>query len=144
MSVVKPDNWRELVVAEALSWLGTPYHHMADVKGAGVDCAMFLVRVFCDIGVAPQFDPRPYQQHFYLHHTEERYLGWVAKYAHRVEHAEPGDILIYRFGRAAGHGAIALDDDYMIHSYMPAGCVDRVERRAPLPHGTLDSIWSPA
>lgn len=139
---MKPDNWRELVVKEALSWHKTPYHHMADVKGVGVDCAMFLVRVFCDLGLAPAFDPRPYQQHFYLHHTEERYLAWVAKYCTKVETAQRGDVLVYRFGRAAGHGVIVLDDNYMIHAYAPDRCVSIVERRTPLLHGTLDSCWS--
>jgi cell wall-associated NlpC family hydrolase len=136
-------DWRALVVAEARSWIGTPYHHMADVKHHGVDCAMLLVRVYCDTGIAPSFDPRPYQQHFYLHHTDERYLAWVAKYTRRVEHAKPGDLAIYRFGRAAGHGAIIVDDTYMIHSYAPAGRVEFVERRAPLIRGELDSLWSP-
>lgn len=32
------DLQRAAVVAEARSWIGTPYHNCADVKGAGVDC----------------------------------------------------------------------------------------------------------
>jgi cell wall-associated NlpC family hydrolase len=31
---------RAAVVAEARSWLGTPFHHQGRVKAAGVDCAM--------------------------------------------------------------------------------------------------------
>ena len=50
---------RVAVVAAARSWLGTPYHHAADVKGrkGGVDCAMLLVRVYCDLGLVEPFDP---------------------------------------------------------------------------------------
>ena len=33
------DALRERVVAEALSWLGTPYAHRQRLKGVGVDCA---------------------------------------------------------------------------------------------------------
>jgi cell wall-associated NlpC family hydrolase len=36
---------RAAVVAEARTWIKTPWRHMADIKGAGVDCAMLLVRV---------------------------------------------------------------------------------------------------
>ena len=41
---------REKIVAEARSWIGTPYHNCADIKGVGVDCGMLLVRVFVDLG----------------------------------------------------------------------------------------------
>ena len=54
---------RQRIVEEARSWLGTPYHHQAMVKGAGVDCAMILVAVYRAVGLIPAgFDPRPYPQ----------------------------------------------------------------------------------
>ena len=61
------------------SWIGTPYHHAADVKGrtGGVDCAMLLVRVYCDRGLVEKFDPRPYTRDWFLHRNEERYLGFL-------------------------------------------------------------------
>ena len=68
---------RAAVVAAARSWLGTPYHHAADVRGAGVDCAMLLVRVYCDLGLVEPFDPRPYTRDWFLHRDEERYLGFL-------------------------------------------------------------------
>ena len=37
---------RNRVCRIARSWLGTPYHHMGRVKGAGVDCAMFPLEVY--------------------------------------------------------------------------------------------------
>jgi cell wall-associated NlpC family hydrolase len=52
---------RARVVKEAVGWLGTPYRHQADIKGAGVDCGMLLVRVFVDTGLVAPFDPRPYE-----------------------------------------------------------------------------------
>ena len=65
---------REKVVAEAKSWIGTPYHNCADVKGVGCDCGMLLVRVFVDLGIVEPFDPRPYAHDWHLHRGEERYL----------------------------------------------------------------------
>ena len=68
---------RHVIVREARSWVRTPYHAQADIKGAGVDCGMLLVRVFVDSGLVPPFDPRPYADDWYLHRSEERYLGFI-------------------------------------------------------------------
>ncbi len=76
---------RAAVVAAARAWIGTPYHHMADIKGVGVDCAMLLVRVYCDLGLVERFDPRPYTQDWMLHRNEERYLGFLLTRARMVE-----------------------------------------------------------
>jgi len=135
------DEQRAAVVAEARTWLGTKYHHAADVKKHGVDCAMILVRVYCDLGFAPKFDPRPYPAQWYLHRDEERYMGWIAKYCDKTEKPKPGDMALYRFGRCAAHGAIIVDDTYMIHAYQPAEKVQLVERRF-FDH-RLDSYWCP-
>jgi cell wall-associated NlpC family hydrolase len=137
------DNWRKAVVDEAMSWVGTPYHHLGDVKGAGVDCAMILVRVYCDLGLAPVFDPRPYAAQWYLHRDEERYLAWIERYCDRVDYAQPADIALYRVGRCAAHGAIVISDSLMVHAYAPAGAVELRERWAPLSHAKLDSLWAP-
>lgn len=136
------DQWRKDVVTEAMTWLGTPYHHLAAVKRHGVDCAMILVRVFGDLKLIPCVDPRPYSPQWFLHQDEEIYLSWVEKYFVRVEKAQPADLALYRLGRCAAHGAIVIDDDYMIHAYMPSRCVEIRERRAALAHGKLDSLWT--
>ncbi len=75
---------RAAVVAEARSWIGTRYHNCADVKGAGVDCGMLLVRVFVDTGLCQPFDPRPYPPDWHLHRSEERYLGFLFDRCHEV------------------------------------------------------------
>lgn len=114
---------RAQVCQEARSWLSTPYHHLADVKGAGVDCAMLLVRVYADLGLAPsELDPRPYAPDWHLHRGEEKYLGWVEQFAHPVAVPQPGDMVLWRFARAFSHGAIVLDaDGGIIHAYRDAG-----------------------
>ena len=82
---------RAAVVAAARSWIGTPYHHAADVKGrqGGVDCAMLLVRVYCDLGLVEPFDPRPYTRDWMLHRDEERYLGFLLARAKRFGRPGP-------------------------------------------------------
>lgn len=120
----------ERVVAEALSWLGTPYHHAADIKGVGVDCAMLLVRVFVDTGIVEPFDPRPYPPDWYLHHDEERFLGWIAKFGRRLHEGEAqelGDVRLYTVGRCVSHGGIVIGEGMMAHADRAAGKVVRCE-----------------
>lgn len=113
---------QQAVVAEARTWLGTKHIHQAAVKGAGVDCAFLLVRVYHAVGLIPVIDPRPYPRDWHLHRSDERYLGWVEQYADRVETPEPGDVVLYQFGRCVSHGGIVVDWPTIIHSYSGVGC----------------------
>jgi cell wall-associated NlpC family hydrolase len=116
---------RQAVCAEAMTWLRTPYLHAADIKGVGVDCAMLVVRVYVAQGLAPaDLDPRPYPPDWHMHRSEERYMGWVQRFGERVDAPLPGDVVMWKFGRAFSHGAIVLDAaGGIIHAYREAGCV---------------------
>ena len=133
---------RRSIVAEAQSWLRTRYMHGCDVKGleGGVDCAMLLVRVFCDLKLVPPIDPRPYAREWHLHHSEEKYLGWIKQYGVQVEVPQPGDIALYRIGLCVSHGAIVIDDNLVLHAWAESNCVEYRERRAL--RKWLDSYWS--
>jgi len=116
---------RARVVEAARRWLGTPYHHAADLKGVGVDCAMILVRVFCDLGLVEPFDPRPYTRDWMLHRDDERYLGCLLARAREVEQPQPADVMLFRVGRCYAHGGIVtkLDPLTIVHAFLPARCV---------------------
>jgi len=120
-------NRRADVCAEALTWLRTPYHHCADVKGAGVDCAMLLVAVFRSLGLVPAtLDPRPYAPAWFLHRDEEQFLGWLQRHGAEVERPQPGDVAVWKFGRCFSHGAIVISSaGDIVHSYREAGMVVR-------------------
>lgn len=118
---------RQAVVDEARSWLRTPYINCGDVKGVGVDCAMLLVRVYCDLGLVPAFDPRPYSPDWFLHRDEEKYLGWIKDYAEPVDDPQPGDVVLFKFGRTVSHGGIVVAPDLMIHAYRSSGNVELCE-----------------
>ncbi len=120
------------IVAEARRWLGTPYHPQGDLLGVGVDCAMLLVRVFCDLQLVPMIDPRPYPPDWHLHRGEERFLGWITDRAVRVKDPLPGDVALYRFGRCVSHGGIVDEvtpEVTIIHASLTAKCVERAEVR---------------
>lgn len=113
---------RAAVVAAARSWIGTPYHNCADIKGVGVDCGMLLVRVFVDAGLCAPFDPRPYPADWHLHRGEERYLGFLADRCGEVADPSPGDIVMLRYGRCYAHGGIITSADpfTIVHAFHPA------------------------
>ena len=127
---------RAAVVAEARSWIATKYHNCADLKGVGVDCGMLIVRVFCDTGLLPPFDPRPYPPDWHLHRSEEKYLEFVRRHGAKVDAPQPGDIAMFQFGRCQAHSGIVTVATPLtiVHAYQPSRCVleDEVARDANL------------
>ena len=122
---------RSAVVAAARSWIGTPYHNCADIKGVGVDCGMLLVRIFVDTGLCAPFDPRPYPVDWHLHRSDERYLGFIQGRGREVKEALPGDIIMLRYGRAYSHGGVVTKTEPMtiVHAFHQARCVLEEEMR---------------
>jgi NlpC/P60 family putative phage cell wall peptidase len=114
---------REGVVAEAISWIGTPFHHAARVKGAGVDCLMLLAEVYERAGVMAHVEPPFYVADWHLHQNAERYLEGLLAYAREVREPRPGDVALFRFGRTFSHGAIVVAWPRLIHAYWAIGVV---------------------
>ena len=112
---------RAAVVGEARSWIGTPYHNCADIKGAGVDCAMLLAEVYERCGLVAHVDAGYYPPDWHLHRDAERYLDRLLLYAREVEGLPlPGDAAVFRFGRTFSHGAIVIAWPVVIHAYWAA------------------------
>jgi len=106
------ESQRAEVVRVARSFIGTPYHHMGRVKGAGVDCATLLAEVYYEAGVLKEpVAIEYYPMDWHLHRDDERYLQMVQRYCREIpaERVAPGDIVIYHFGRAWSHGGIVID-----------------------------------
>jgi cell wall-associated NlpC family hydrolase len=108
---------RARFIDAAKSYLGTPYHHRAFLKGVGVDCATLLICAGADAGLIEPFEPPLYAQQFNLHHSDEVYLDIVTKICHEVqEPALPGDIALWRFGRCFSHAAIVIAWPTVLHA----------------------------
>jgi cell wall-associated NlpC family hydrolase len=122
---------RALVVQEARSWLGTPYHHHGRVKGVGVDCAQLLCAVFETCGLVPHVDTGFYPVDWHLHRGEELFVQTLAPHAVQLQDdapRAPGDVFVFRYGRTFSHGAIYVDDDsagrgLLVHSYVGRGVI---------------------
>lgn len=117
----------------AKTWLLTPFHHEARVKGHGVDCLQLIIGVYQEAGLLPadiDKDVYPYAYDAHLHDPEEQYIaaleshGWI-----EVDQPHMGDVVLIKVGRRYSHGAIAIDYPLCIHSYIGLGVcyVDAIE-----------------
>lgn len=127
---------RAAVVAEALTWVGTPFHHAARAKGAGVDCVNLLVAVYAAVGLGPGGDIAYYPIDWHMHKDEPRFLAAVEANADRLgpdETPQPGDVAMFRYGRHAAHGGIVLEWPLVVHAWRDVGRVVITEAdRGPL------------
>jgi NlpC/P60 family putative phage cell wall peptidase len=136
---------RSQVVAEARSWVGTPYHHQGHVKGQGVDCGWLPIMCFRLIGAVPMdFDPGNYSSDWYMHKSEERYLAFVERFARQVDAAaaRPADIALFKIGKCLSHTSILIGGRLMVHANRKASQVEiaRVDQCEITRH--LHSYWS--
>ena len=116
---------RAAIINEARSWLGTPYHHQAALKGIGCDCIGLLRGIFAAFGGIVDL-PADYSPSWHVHRAEERLREGLSRYGTEIPllSARPGDILLFGIGRGpAAHGAVLIEPDIMIHAYAEAGAV---------------------
>jgi len=109
------------IIAEARSWIGTPYRHQASLKGVGCDC-LGLVR-----GVWRAFHTRepepmpPYAPDWAEAGGRETLAEAAARHLTPIEPSSfaPGDLLLFRWraGMPAKHAAIATAPDRMVHAH---------------------------
>jgi cell wall-associated NlpC family hydrolase len=125
-----PSDLRALLQDEAQRWIGTPYHHQACVRGAGVDCLMLLVATFQAAGALPAtVDPRPYAPQWHMHRSEEVYLAGLEAFLRPLaatEPLKPGDVAVWKFGRTFSHAGVvvqAVCGLEVVHALADAGAV---------------------
>jgi cell wall-associated NlpC family hydrolase len=118
---------RAAIVAEAESWLRTPYHSNAAVKGSGADCGLFPLDVYTRV-LGFKAPPLPkYVQQWNLHRNDETYLEYARAFPNIIEISEaqlqPGDFALWRIGRVYSHGAIVTAWPKIIHAFNPRGVI---------------------
>ena len=102
---------RAAVIAEAMTWLGTPWRHMARLKGVGVDCANLPIAVYGACGLIEPFDPPPYPRDWHIHRNEERIVPVIERFGREIDpaQAQTADLLVFRIGRVFSHCAIVVE-----------------------------------
>ncbi|MDP8997126.1 MAG: NlpC/P60 family protein [Pseudomonadota bacterium] len=119
---------RAAIVAEAISWIGTPFHDDSRIKGVGVDCAQFVAAVYLATGATPQFETPRYVAQWFLHRDEERLMDFVKQFGKEIQEADAkaGDLVLYKIGRAYAHAAIIIDwPNEIIHAHFQSRMVVR-------------------
>jgi NlpC/P60 family putative phage cell wall peptidase len=109
------------IVAEALSWLGTPYRHQGMRKGIGCDCIGLVLGVWRTVyGTAPEW-PGTYAPDWAEAGGEERLLAAARRHCIEKQGAEfsAGDLILFRWRPhlPAKHAAIMVGTDRFIHAY---------------------------
>jgi NlpC/P60 family putative phage cell wall peptidase len=124
---------RQDIVAEARSWIGTPYLHQASLKGVGCDCLGLVRGVWrALIGAEPERAP-PYAPDWAEASGEEALAQAAARHLVAVPLAScqpssasgggsgwgPGDVLLFRWraNLPAKHAAIVVSADTMVHAH---------------------------
>jgi len=112
---------RERIIAEARSWIGTPYRHQASLKGMGCDCLGLVRGVWRALyGAEPELVPA-YSPDWAEASGEEKLAAAARR--HLIEIApgdvQPGDLLLFRWRQhlPAKHAAILSAPGRMIHAY---------------------------
>ena len=112
---------RDRIVASARTWLGTPYHHQASLRGAGCDCLGLVRGVWRDLyGNEPEPTP-PYSPYWAQQGSGETLALAAARHLVPVGlgNVRPGDVLLFRW-RAhlpAAHCAILAEPDRILHAH---------------------------
>ena len=101
---------RSTIVAEARSWIGTPYRHQASLKGVGCDCLGLVRGVWrAAIGIEPERAP-PYSRDWAEASGEETFARAARNHLAEIDPALvlPGDVLLFRYAPRypAKHAAI--------------------------------------
>lgn len=104
------------VLAEARSWLGTPFVWQASLKGVGCDCKGFVAGALRGLGL-PEGDGLYARIADYGPRVPvPLLLKGLAETLERTEHPQPGDILLLRMGGLPCHLGFHAGDQF-IHTY---------------------------
>ena len=122
----------DLVIAVARSWLGTPYHDQASLRGVGCDCLGLARGVWREV-VGPERLPiAPYSRDWGESGPREVLAEGARRMMPEVAptNAPPGALILFRMmPRAiAKHVGILTGPDTFLHAYERLGVIEE-----PLP-----------
>ncbi len=90
---------RTRILSLARSWIGTPYHHQASARGAGVDCVGLVRGVYRSL-YGREAETLPGYSRDWAEATGDETLIDAAR-RHLIEIApadlQPGDVLVFRY-----------------------------------------------
>jgi NlpC/P60 family putative phage cell wall peptidase len=107
---------RSEFVAEARTWLGTPYQHQGRLKGVACDCIGLVIGTARALGLTNYdidgYDKRPDGS---LRPVMETQLEFIP-----LAEAQAGDVVLFAWATQPLHVAILTDETHLIHAYLPS------------------------
>lgn len=113
------------IAAAALDWLGTPHVNAARVRGKGIDCAKLCMAATEDAGLLPvgTIVAEGYSNEWHLHQSGEKMLEYFQAYCTEVTELQPGDFLLYQYGRCISHAGVYIGNGTICHSLVGHGVI---------------------
>jgi hypothetical protein len=82
-----------------------------------------IAETYAEAGLIAPVKLPHYSPDFFKHRSAELYLQGVLQYTAEVETANPGDIVLWKYGRCFSHGAIVTDWPNIIHAHVGRCCM---------------------
>ncbi|MGB3389823.1 MAG: NlpC/P60 family protein [Pseudaminobacter sp.] len=109
------------IVAEALSWIGTPYRHQGSRKGVGCDCLGLVLGVWRAVYDCEPEYPRPYAADWAEAGGQDLLLEAARRHCREkaLSRIVSGDLILFRWRPhlPAKHAGILVGQDRFIHAY---------------------------
>ena len=105
---------QDKIIAEARSWLGTPFRHQGFKKGVGCDCSGFIRGVLEAVMGFKYEDAWNYPHRPHAPALIELLNKYFTKIP--ISDMQPGDVLLFKIDNNPQHMAIKTDRG-MIHAY---------------------------
>lgn len=132
-----PNRERRLeVVAEARTWIGTPFKHQASIKGYGCDCLGLIRRIATDLNLC-SVDPYGPEVEAYMYYgttpNPEKFGEGVSRFLVEVSFKDVlhADIILFMSRVNPTHLGL-ITDNGMVHSYL--------KNKKVVEHG-LNEMW---
>lgn len=104
---------RAEIIAEARTWIGTPWQHQGRLKGVGCDCVGVGIGVPCALGIFPA----DFNVTGYARNPDPKVLiGYLKQYMDPTDTPTGGDIVLLKPGRIAQHVGLLTFDNTIIHA----------------------------
>jgi NlpC/P60 family putative phage cell wall peptidase len=120
---------RGAIVVAARSWLGTPYHHQASLKGVGSDCLGLIRGIWRELyGPEPEAMP-PYTRDWGNATGSETLLAAASRHLVKLDEvgaAGLGDVLVFRMRDegVAKHAGILTGASRLVHAQEGLGVIE--------------------
>lgn len=118
---------RAAILAEAESWIGTPYRHQASLKGVGCDCLGLVLGIWRALLKCVPEQPGPYSPDWAEAGSGDAMLEAARRHCRELPlaGARPGDLILFRWRPElpCRHAGILHKDQRFIHAYAGAAVV---------------------